>query len=342
MKKFKNKKLASAMLAATALLGGNSAPKTLANDKNNMATQNLKVENTKSKYTTAQWAIFGTLGALITASGIGYFIYDSKKQVKENQNIPSNSNSNFEGSKKSYENHANYTSSYEEERSYEYEWKLYCNYSDRYSYQEFESLFGDAIRQAKKNNNEHIFQVIAERDYELFEAGRDKTRGIVYKKFMSELQKQINNNKSRQKFIKDINEIFKNKWEDIIPHVKEVKIHGSEFNEAKDRYDEFKNAEEAKQKLKIDGLYSQAARVCYETFYAYINKVELNDEFELNFEGDNTLMVKSPHSTFPDYKITLNYEKKQLKLFTEIKGNDRKYKDQDFVIIDVSSFNFSN
>ena len=53
-------------------------------------------------------------------------------------------------------------------------------------------------------------------------------------------------------------------------------------------------------------------------------------------------MVKSPHSTFPDYKITLNYEKKQLKLFTEIKGNDRKYKDQDFVIIDVSSFNFSN
>ena len=95
MKKFKNKKLASALLAATALLGGNSAPKTLANDQNNMTTQNLKVENTKSKYTTAQWVTCGILGVLVTASGIGYYIYNSKKQVKENQNILSNSNSNF-------------------------------------------------------------------------------------------------------------------------------------------------------------------------------------------------------------------------------------------------------
>ena len=51
MKKNQNKKLASALLAATALLGVSSAPKTLANDQNNMTTQNLKVENTKSKYT---------------------------------------------------------------------------------------------------------------------------------------------------------------------------------------------------------------------------------------------------------------------------------------------------
>ena len=151
MKKFKNKKLASALLAATALLGGNSAPKTLANDRNNMTTQNLKVENTKSKYTTAQWVTCGILGVLVTASGIGYYIYNSKKQVKENQNILSNSNSNFEGSKKSYENPRELTSSYEEKKPYEHEWEFY-KYNKKYTYEKFENFFGDVIKEAKNNN----------------------------------------------------------------------------------------------------------------------------------------------------------------------------------------------
>ena len=337
MKKFKNKKLASALLAATALLGGNSAPKTLANDQNNMITQNLKVENTKSKYTTAQWVTCGILGVLVTASGIGYYIYNSKKQVKENQNILPNSNSNFEGSKKSYENLRELTSSYEEKKPYEYEWKLY-KYDEKYAYEEFENFFGDVIKEAK-NNNENVLNAMVEYEEKV---NLSKNREIVYEKFIGKLKNQIGNDKEREKFIEDIKKIFKNKWENIVPHVKKVKIHGSEFagtKDTRDRYDEFKNAEEAKQKLEINGLYSQAAKSCYQEFYSYINKIAVNDNFELNFENNNTLVIKK---FYADSKITLDYKNKQLKLLTGIKRGKTEYEDQDFVIIDVSSVNFNN
>ena len=169
-----------------------------------------------------------------------------------------------------------------------------------------------------------------------------KNREIVYEKFIGKLKNQIGNDKEREKFIEDIKKIFKNKWENIVPHVKEVKIHGSEFagiNDTRDRHDKFKNAEEAKQKLGINGLYSQAAKRCYQKFYSYINKIALDDNFELNFENEDTLVIKE---SYAESKITLDYKNRQLKLLTDIKCGKTEYEDQDFVIIDISSFNFNN
>lgn len=79
----KNKKLASTLLAMMALLGGKSSSKTLANNQNDKTTQNLKIENTKSKYTTAQ-KVFGTAISLgMIGIGIGGLIYLEHNEDKK-------------------------------------------------------------------------------------------------------------------------------------------------------------------------------------------------------------------------------------------------------------------